>query len=189
MENPHATIVRSHQHWFCVIVWAGVVDDFLLGPYIFPECQHLFDISPKCSAWVTYLNPLNIRRSMRFQHDGAPPHFGKAVCGHLAATFGACWIGTLAWTDLPRFFLWDYMKSMVYETDIDPEEDLVLHIVSAAAEIREIPDIFGRVRQSMAWWCTVWMSMDVCSNTYCDGTKNWIRPDSETLKWAFLFFF
>ena len=32
MENPHATIVRSHQNRFCVNVWAGTVDDFLLGP-------------------------------------------------------------------------------------------------------------------------------------------------------------
>ena len=47
------------------------------------------------------------------------------------------------------------MKSMVYETDIDSEEDLVLRIVRAAAEIREYPGIFGRVRQCMARRCTV----------------------------------
>ena len=44
------------------------------------------------------------------------------------------------------------MKSMVYETDTDSEGDLVARIVSAAAEVREIP---GRVRQSMARRCTV----------------------------------
>ena len=55
------------------------------------------------------------------------------------------------------------MKSMVYETDIDPEEDLVACIVSAAAEVRETPDIFGRVRQSMACRCTVWMSIALVS--------------------------
>ena len=63
------------------------------------------------------------------------------------------------------------MKSVVYETDIDSEEDLVARIVSAAAEVRETPGIFGRVRQSMARRCTVWMSMDVCSSTCCMGQK------------------
>ena len=74
------------------------------------------------------------------------------------------------------------MKSMVYETDIDFEKDLVARIVSATAEVRETPGIFGRVRRSMARRCTVWMSVDVCSSTCCDGTKNWIHPDNATLE-------
>ena len=37
VENRHATIVRSHQHRFCVNMWAGIVGDFLLSPYILPE--------------------------------------------------------------------------------------------------------------------------------------------------------
>ena len=184
MENPHATIVRSHQHRFCVNVWAGIVDDFLLGPYILPERLN-------ANTYLIFLQnvlaellrpiPLNIRHSMRFQHNGATSHFGNAVRGHLTATFSARWIGKgepTAWParspDLTSldFFLWGYIKSMVYETDIYSEEDLVACIVSAAAEIRETPGIFGRVRQSMARQRTyVWMSMDVCSSTYCDGTK------------------
>ena len=93
---------------------------------------------------------------------------------HCQDGFGARWkdmSGPTAWParspDLTchDFFLWGYMKSMVYETDIDSEEDLVARIVSAAAEVRETPGIFGRVRQSMASRCTVWMSMDVCSST------------------------
>ena len=47
------------------------------------------------------------------------------------------------------------MKSMVYETYIDCEENVVAHIVSAEAKIRETPGIFGRVRQNMARRCTV----------------------------------
>ena len=58
------------------------------------------------------------------------------------------------------FFLWGYVKSMVYETDIDSEEDLVAHIVSTAAEVRETPGIFGRVRQSMASRCTVCLDVN-----------------------------
>ena len=83
-----------------------------------------------------------------------PPHFRNAVLGHLTATFGARWKGRVRPTAWPErspvltcldLFLWGYMKSMVYETDIDSEEDLVACIVSAAAEIRETSGIFGRV--------------------------------------------
>ena len=52
------------------------------------------------------------------------------------------------------------MKSMVYETDIDSEEDLVARIVSAADEVRESPGIFGRVRQSMARRRTVCLDVN-----------------------------
>ena len=110
---------------------------------------------------------------------------------HCQDGFGARWIGMSGPTAWPArlpdltcldFFLLGYMKSMVYETDIDSEEDRVACIVSAAAEVRETPGIFGRVRK--VWHVDalfVWMSMDVCSSTY-DGTKNWIHPDNATLE-------
>ena len=79
----------------------------------------------------------------------------------LLLSLGLLWGGSTAWParspDLTclDLFLRGFMKSMVYETGIDSEEDLVVCIVSAAAEIRETPGIFGRVRQSKARRCTV----------------------------------
>ena len=64
---------------------------------------------------------------------------------HYQDGFGDRWIrmsGPTAWParspDLTclDFFLWGYMKSMVYETDIDSEEYLIARIVSAAAKVR-----------------------------------------------------
>ena len=52
------------------------------------------------------------------------------------------------------------MKSMVYEIDTESEEYLVARIFRAAAELREIPGIFGRVRQSMARRCTVFLDIN-----------------------------
>ena len=52
------------------------------------------------------------------------------------------------------------MKSMVYETGIESEEDFAACIVSAAAQIRETPGIFGRIRQSMTRRCTVCMDVN-----------------------------
>ncbi len=35
-DNPHATRPRAYQQRFCVNVWAGIVNDFLIGPYLLP---------------------------------------------------------------------------------------------------------------------------------------------------------
>ena len=92
---------------------------------------------------------------------------------HCQVSFGARWIGMSGPTVWPArssdltcldFFLWGYMKSMVYETDTDSEEDLAARIVSAAAEVRETSGIFGRVQQSrpMARRCTVCLDVNGC---------------------------
>ena len=115
------------------------------------------------------------------------PQFGNAVRGHLTATFDARWIGNGGPTAWPArspdltcldFFLWGCMKSVVYETGIDSEVDLVARTVSAAAEIRETPGIFGRVRQSMARRCTV--CLDVKGFVICTYLLPSI-PSSKTL--------
>jgi hypothetical protein len=56
------------------------------------------------------------------QQDGAPPHFYHHVRNHLDREMAGRWIGSgqIAWS--PRspdltpfgFFLWDYMKNIIY---------------------------------------------------------------------------
>ncbi len=41
------------------------------------------------------------------------------------------------------------MKSMVYETTVTSDMDLVARIVEAVARVRDTPAHFGRVRESM----------------------------------------
>ena len=85
--------------------------------------------------------PLNVRQNMWFQHDGAPPHFTRAVRGHLDRRFRQMWIvrgGPIVWSahspDLTPldFFLWGLMRSLVYETPVDSEEDLMAWVMTAA---------------------------------------------------------
>ncbi|GBN90374.1 hypothetical protein AVEN_197162-1 [Araneus ventricosus] len=66
-----------------------------------------------------------MRSSMWFQHDGAPAHYSIDVRLHLNATYGQQWIrrgGPVLWParspDLNclDYFLWEYVKSLVYET-------------------------------------------------------------------------
>ena len=76
------------------------------------------------------------------------------------------------------------MKSMVYDSDIDSEEDLVARIVSAAAEIRETPGIFGRVRQSngTSMHCLSGCQWTCVPALVAMGQKNWIHSDNSTLE-------
>ena len=36
-ENPHAVFIRVHQARFNVNIWGGILGDYMLGPFIFPD--------------------------------------------------------------------------------------------------------------------------------------------------------
>lgn len=158
-ENPYGIVQRRFQKRFSVNVWAGIIGDSLIGPYILPNKLNgptylvfLREILPELLDNV----PLEVRQSMWFQHDGAPPHFSVLVRDHLNATYRNNWIGRggpVQWP--PRspdltpidFFLWGHMKEIVYETPVTDELDLVARIVEAAARINESIN-FGLVREN-----------------------------------------
>ena len=102
--------------------------------------------------------PMPIRRRIQFQQDDAPAHFRTDVRVHLQATFPGSCIGrdgTIAWppgsSDLSPvgFFLWGFLQEIVYETPVETPEDLVGRIVEAAGCVRDTPDIFEKVRNSL----------------------------------------
>ncbi|GFW53280.1 hypothetical protein TNCV_4710111 [Trichonephila clavipes] len=51
------------------------------------------------------------------------------------------------------FFLWGFLKGLVYETPVATPEDLVGRIVEAAGCVRDTPGIFEKVRCSMQRRC------------------------------------
>ncbi|GFX14633.1 uncharacterized protein TNCV_4016311 [Trichonephila clavipes] len=102
-ENPHAIRPHGAQRKCSINVWAGIVGDCLLGPYILPKRLN-------GSVYLTFLQevlpemlndvPMPIRQRIRFQHDGAPAHFSIDVRAHLQVTFPGGWIGRggpIAW--------------------------------------------------------------------------------------------
>ena len=125
-------------------MWAGFLDGCVIGLY------HL----PPNVTGDTYLNflehvlhvllegvPLQVHQNMWFQHDGAPPHFTREVRGHLELTFGQTRNGRSGPTashahspDLTPldYFLWGHMKSLVYETFVDSEEDVLARVMAPA---------------------------------------------------------
>ena len=117
--------------------------------------------------------PQHIRRHLWFQHDGAPPHYGRRVREHLNHVFRHRWVGRgepVPWP--PRspdlisidFFFWSALKSVVYATPVNLELDLVSRIVCAARDIQQNAGIFQRVCQSMVRWCNACISSN-CGNT------------------------
>lgn len=151
IDNPHAIKRTNFQHRFSVNVWAGIVNGILIGPHILPDrltgeeyLNFLQNHLPNLLEQV----PLNIRQDMWLLQDGAPPHFRRDVREFLDNTFPNRWIGRngpVAWP--PRspdltpcdFFLWGYMKSLVFKTPVNTREEMIVRIEQAAATIRGKP--------------------------------------------------
>lgn len=159
--NPHATRQRGHQVRFTVNVWAGIIDNYLIGPYVLPDRLDgriygifLREVLPELLENI----PLATRRGMWFQHDGAPPHFAIAVRQLLDDRYPNRWMGRGGPVSWPArspdmtpldFYVWGHLKSLVYETPVPSAEELIGRIVDACERIRETPGIFERVRQSL----------------------------------------
>jgi hypothetical protein len=56
-----------------VNVWCGVIDNRLIGPFVFDNnlTRDTYGALPGLLEDI----PLMVRSQMYFQHDGAPPHF------------------------------------------------------------------------------------------------------------------
>ena len=102
--------------------------------------------------------PLGIRRRIWFQQDGAPAHLHRNARQYMNNAFPNRWIGRNGPVEGPPrstdmtpldFFLRGYMKSLIYETLVESEMDLVARIVVAAGKNFSNIRVFERVRQSI----------------------------------------
>lgn len=160
-NNPHVIRANRHQHRFSVNVWAGIIGNHLIGPYLLPprltgRIYHIFlrDVLRGLLEDV----PIQVRRRMWFQHDGAPAHFFRDVRQLLDEQYPNRWIGRggpITWParspDLSPldYFLWGTMKDLIYTTPVESEEDLVGRIAVAAGDVQEMPNVFENVRRSL----------------------------------------
>ena len=80
----------------------------------------------------------------------------------LTETFGNRWIGRngpIAWParspDLTPldFFLWGHMKTLVYDTPVESEMDLIGRVVAAAGDVADDQPMLSRVQQSFVRRC------------------------------------
>lgn len=87
---------------------------------------------------------LATRQRMWFQQDGAPPHHALIVRAFLNNNYNNRWIGRsgpVAWPpcspDLtsPDFYLWGYLKDVVFAQRTTTKEDMMERIRRACATI------------------------------------------------------
>lgn len=141
-DNPHGTVGSNYQHRFSVNVWCGVIGDQLTGLYIF--LQHLRGdyakfLQHKLPALLQHV-PLQTRRQMYYQHNGAPPHFSQVVRQYLNQQFPNQWIGHSSAQNWPprsldlnplHYHVWCYVKAMLYVCKVNMRE-VLQRILSAA---------------------------------------------------------
>lgn len=162
-HNPH-WIEESHtQHHQKVNVWAGIIDNRVVGPCFFDETltgeRYLdflqFDLVPALAVlFPNDVEPDLPHPRILYQHDGAPPHYAHQVCNFLHQTFPNRWIGRRGPTEWPArspdltpvdYFLWGYLKNKIYAekpNNIDDLKEKIRH------EIRNItPEIVDNVQK------------------------------------------
>lgn len=113
--NPHWMRPVDNQRGWSLNVWGGILGTRKIGPYFFEGTltgmsylQFLSNEIPELLENV----PLNVRQNMWYQHDGAPPHYARAVWDFSNNTYPNRWIGrggTISWPtrspDLTRCYL------------------------------------------------------------------------------------
>ena len=140
IQNPHLGLVNKSQHRFQIMVWGGIMDKTIIGPYFMREnltgeryLQFLEEELPELLNVI----PVERQRNMIFMQDG--------VRNWLDRNYPRCWIGRLgpiAWP--PRspdltpmdFFLWGASKEIVYKERIESLEQLMQRIQESFDQIR-----------------------------------------------------
>lgn len=159
-SNPHILRVADHQHRWSVNVWGGIFDCNVIGPFFFDESltgerylrfleTNLFDL----------LEDIDLHRiqTMWFQQDGAPPHYAINVRRYLNETFPMKWIGRGGVVNWPArspdltsldFFLWGYVREIVYKDPPTTREDMKNRIRAAFESIT--PEMLSHVKRSFS---------------------------------------
>lgn len=160
-ENPHFFRQRDNQHRWSINVWGGIIGEHVIGP-------HFFDGTLTGAIYLHFLEnylpqllvnlPQRIRNRMWLQQDGAPPHYLNAVRDHLNNIYPHQWIGRNGPTKWPArspdltkmdFFLWGYVKEIVYTdtpTTIQNMKDRIIHAFRSItpAILRKVETSFQR---------------------------------------------
>lgn len=137
-ENPNATIQTHFQHTFKINVWAATLGNQFVGYHIFPgnlNGDMYYDFLENTLHEILGNISLRRRRNMFFMHDGATPHYTRTCRTWLHNHYPNRWIGRgadapIKWParspDLTPldFTVWSYLKSRVYNTQIDTIEQL-----------------------------------------------------------------
>lgn len=147
-NNPHWYRQVDHQHRWKVTVWCGLLNGYLVGPYFFEgNVDQLNYLNLLENELPLMLNDVDLQTRLRMilQQDGAPPHYSRLVREFLDRNYPDRWIGRgsgfRVWParspDLtsPDFYLWGFLKNMVYQQAPTTRENLIERIRNACINI------------------------------------------------------
>ncbi|XP_068086419.1 uncharacterized protein [Anabrus simplex] len=159
VENPNSIFQQGIKERKGSNLWVGIIHEYILGPYalpdkLTPEYYNYFitEVLPRLMEDI----PLNIRSRVCYQMDRNPTHCLKAVRKVLPTIFPGGWLGkgnSMPWPphsqDLNpvEFFMWNYLKTIVYDKLYDTVEDLIASVRSGIASVTV--DMLQQVRESI----------------------------------------
>lgn len=170
-RNPKLTREHSYQHRFSVNVWAGILNDRLVGPYFIQgrlTGETYLDLLRTMVSTMLDDIPLAYLQEIYFQQDGAPPHYHRAVREYLNSQFGERWIGRggpIPWParspDLNKmdFFLWSEIKRRVYVDEPNSAEVLKQRIMDAFDEVKSL-NVLGSLSNNLLKRARVCINQD-----------------------------
>ncbi|GBM23193.1 hypothetical protein AVEN_159875-1 [Araneus ventricosus] len=142
MSNPHAIHSQRHLRW-STNVWAYILGNRMIGPYLLPErlTRHSYFVFHR-DVLTDFLDdiPLEAKHCLWFQPDGASAYLSSPVRNMLDMEYPGHWIGrellgfmaaTISRSDTFDFFLWDYLKELVYQDLVTTESQLVARLHAA----------------------------------------------------------
>lgn len=139
-SNPHMQIPVD-EFAPGIMVWCGLTSSGIIGPYFFDENV----VADTYLAMLNgYLWPHIKRRRVYFQQDGAAAHYALRVRSWLDQKLPGRWIGRRGPIEWPArspdltpcdFFLWGYLKNIVYRERSATIEQLRDRITKACAEV------------------------------------------------------
>ncbi len=144
-NNPHWSSDIKIQGDPRVMVWCGIWNDRIIGPYFFDKsvtgATYLELLQDKIWPEIELFHGLG---QVWFQQDGAPAHYHKDVRQWLDMKMPGRWIGRRGpreWAPrspdltIPDFFLWGYLKSQVYNSKPRNIQELMDNIRDACRSI------------------------------------------------------
>lgn len=147
-RNPCWLRRSRHQYQWSFNVWCGIYGSTIVGPLFFDNTltgkRYVSEILKGPVEDFCNDVPLAQLGPMWFQHDGAPAHSCEQARAWLDSTFPGQWIGRngpVLWParspDLNPldFFLWGYIKDLVYTAETTTPQALQETITEACRNI------------------------------------------------------
>ncbi|KAF6769053.1 hypothetical protein AHF37_12609, partial [Paragonimus kellicotti] len=126
-RKTQVAVDDRYQYNLKILVWYDIHNRTVVMPYFFDDSfnaqNYLKGFSEVLKPYMDSL-PSVVRSRMFFQHDSILPHCAKVVQDWLNEHFPGRWIGKNGKIDWPprsfdltpmTFFLWDYLKSRVFD--------------------------------------------------------------------------